>query len=120
MALLVTQSFRPRFVLQCPAALVSMQLTRAERGRLTNLLRLGITPAEAHRRLAKTRSRTGLKGPGPDAVFRFASGVTHKPGRKEKRGRHKILKQRDASASGVVSVRRGLQKTLPEAFLNLI
>ena len=68
------------------------QLSAAECDRIDMLVRKRRqTATAAWRQLNSSRERRGVQPLGPDAVYRYVAGATHKRSRSETRGRPHIL-----------------------------
>jgi hypothetical protein len=68
------------------------QLTFAERLSIDKMIRMRkAAPTDALHKVNEKRRKQGIRPVGPDAVHRFAKGVTHKGKTEETRGRKRVL-----------------------------
>ena len=73
------------------------QLTLQERAVLETLLRSKTSPTDALAKINKSRVNKGIAETTLSTISRFFSGVTHKRGRSERRGRPSSLTKTDIS-----------------------
>ena len=73
-----------------------VQLTKAERAQIDNIVRTKKMPAtEALRQINAARKRSKVREVEKSTVYRYVRGLTHKPRAPEKRGRKRSLSMKD-------------------------